>query len=71
MKKLYIKAPYRPRVNPYRKRIVSTAIFTLLAVILTVYMWPDVWTRLCGLMLIPSAGLLGWVRPWNYGEEPK
>lgn len=68
MKKIYIKSPYRPRVNPYRRHI-SAGLCTLAAVILTIYLWSDVWTRVCGLMLIPTAGLLGWIRPWNYGEE--
>lgn len=69
MKPLKIHTPYRPRANPYKKRIISTAICTLLAVILTVFLWPDVWTRICGLMLIPSAGVFGWVRPWEYKEH--
>lgn len=68
MKPLKIHTPYRPRVSPYRKRIISTAICTLLAVILTIYLWSDVWTRICGLMLIPSAGLFGWCRPWEVSE---
>ncbi|WP_099205628.1 hypothetical protein [Scatolibacter rhodanostii] len=68
MKPIKIHTPYRPRVNPYRKHI-SAALCGLAAVILTVFLWPDVWTRICGLMLVPLAAGLGWCRVWEYKED--